>query len=65
MQKNEYLLARIGVDTAENEPSKVSRKWAAEWECKRAGQACNTLRLGKTDVAVAAVVGGWLGTIPF
>ena len=25
--QNEYLVAKIGVDTAENEPSKVSRKW--------------------------------------
>ena len=25
--KNEYLVAKIGVDTAENEPSKVSMKW--------------------------------------
>ena len=27
MLQNEYLAAKIGVDTAENEPSKVSRKW--------------------------------------
>ena len=25
--KNEYLVAKIGVDTAENEPSKVSPEW--------------------------------------
>ena len=27
MLQNEYLGATIGVDTAENEPSKVSPKW--------------------------------------
>ena len=25
--KNEYLIAKVGVDTAENEPPKVSPKW--------------------------------------
>ena len=25
--RNEYLVAKIGVNTAENEPSKVSRQW--------------------------------------
>jgi len=27
--QNEYLDAKIGVDTAENEPSKVSPKWGS------------------------------------
>ena len=27
MLENEYLVAKIGVDTAENGPSEVSRKW--------------------------------------
>ncbi|MAS51004.1 MAG: hypothetical protein CL712_03670, partial [Chloroflexi bacterium] len=27
MLKNAYLVVKIGVDTAENEPSKVSMKW--------------------------------------
>ena len=32
MLQNEYLDAKVGVDTAENEPSKVSRKLGGpEW----------------------------------
>ena len=27
---NEYLVVKIGFDTAENEPSKVSRKWGVQ-----------------------------------
>ena len=30
MLKNEYLVAEIGVDTAENEPSKVSRNGGSQ-----------------------------------
>ena len=30
MLQNEYLVAKIGFDTEENEPSKVSMKWGSQ-----------------------------------
>ena len=30
MMQNEYLVAKVGVDRAENEPSKVSRNWGVQ-----------------------------------
>jgi hypothetical protein len=32
MLQNENLVAKIGVHTAENELSKVCRKWGPEWQ---------------------------------
>ena len=43
MLQNEYLVAKIGVDTAENEPSKVSRKWGVQNGSARGHLQSNSL----------------------
>ena len=38
--QNEYLVVKIGFDTAENEPSKVSRKWGVQTGSARGHELC-------------------------
>ena len=50
MLQNEYLDAKIGVDTAENEPFEVSRKWGFTVEVPGIMLTCCAETLGAPDL---------------
>ena len=48
--QNEYLVVKIGFDTAENEPSKVSRKWGVQTGSARGHLSGATARVAHNAV---------------
>ena len=52
MLQNEYLVAKVGVDTAENEPSNVSPKWGVPSSSFR-GHVCALRAVQTSDYMTA------------
>ena len=59
MLQNEYLVAKIGVDRAENEPSKVSPKWGVQIGSFRGHVSLEKLVTKKVTVDTCRMVKGF------